>query len=143
MSALDSDRVYAEYRQIFNSKYGRGISRRNVDIYVPIVNNFTFPLNLYNNGYVQPPDSAKKFEKHHPAVVPQLEKGIRPYGSAVFRSIDTNPNYRGDGTYNPKERKYAPLFFELPEFAPSEPTRLSAPAKSQKIPLEIRRQGFI
>lgn len=143
MSHLNSDRVYADYRQIFNSKYGSGLSRRTVDIYVPIVNNFTFPLNRYNNGYVQPPYSAKKYQAASSAVEPQLEERIKPYGSEVFRSIDTNPNYRGDGTYNPEERKYAPLFFELPEFAPSCQTRLSGPAKAKKIPLEIRRQGFI
>lgn len=143
MSALASDKVYADYREIFNSKYGKGISKRNVDIFYPQINNFTFPRDIYNNGYVQPPYSAKKFQTVRSAVVPSLEEGIKPYGPGVFRGIDTNPNYRGDGTYNPEERKYAPLFFELPEFAPSGQTRLTPPARVQKIPLEIRRQAFI
>jgi hypothetical protein len=143
MTELASNKVYADYRKIFNSKYGSGLSRRNVEIYVPIVNNFTFPLDLYNNGYVKPPDSARKFKTSQSSTESQLEDGIKPYGQQAFRAIDTNPNYRGNGTYNPEEKKYAPLFFVLPEFAPAQETRLVPPKRVEKIPLDLRRQAYI
>lgn len=137
------DRAYVEYNHIFNRKYGSGNSRRNVEIYIPIVQNFTFPLNLYDNGYIDKSDTVKKFEKSHSVAETMLEDGKPTAGKGVFNLIDTNPNFKGEGRYMPEEGKYTPLVFELPEFSSSKGTRLIPPAKSTNIPLDIRRQAFV
>lgn len=137
------DPTYIYYRNNFNRRYGFGLSRRNTEIGVPIKQNWTFPLNLFNNGTVVPPEAVSRLERSASVTEEQRESGESRVGSEVFNLIDTNPNYRGDGTYNPEERKYTPLFFELPEFTSQKSARLTPPAQSRNIPLDLRRQAFI
>ncbi len=137
-----SDSVYVEYKNRYNDKYGSGLKRRNTEIYVPIVQNQTFPLNIYNNGYVEMPKNQKLLQESRASAEGMLEDGEPRRGDQAYSTVWTNPNFRGNGTYAQEEHKYAPLFFELPEF--TRPGFLHpAPVARKPIPLDIRRQAFI
>lgn len=128
-----------DWTNIFNSRYGSGITRRNVAIGIPIVQNLTFPLDLYQDGTVNPPSVvSRKIQSR--GIEEYLEDSAPRRGDDSFASIDSNPNYRGPGTYEQKEHKHG-LYFELPEFG-TYASRLSAPGVSRRFPIEVRRQIF-
>lgn len=128
-----------DWTNIFNSRYGSGITRRNVAIGVPIVQNLTFPLNLYQDGTVNPPSIVSR-KAEDGSTEEFLEDSAPRRGNGSFVAIDSNPNFRGQGTYEQEEHKHG-LRFELPEFG-TYASRLAAPGKSRRYDLEVRRQIF-
>ena len=138
------DQTESDWTQMFNARYGSGITRRNAAIYVPIVANITLPLNIYNDGSVEPPKPVKEWTST------QLMRGVEPVVNAnvhwretslqPFACLDTNPNYQGDGKYFPDYSAEHPFYGRLPETSNSH--RLTAPAKSREIPIEIRRRLY-
>lgn len=135
------DQTESDWTHFFNERFGSGITRRNVVIYTPIVQNFTIPTVRYNNGTVDPPVVVKEWRHVHPASDP-LPNADTPYQTTSinpFSTVDTNPNFKGDGMYFPEYQKHGVLY-DYPEWTPGVATRLKAPGTSREIPLEIRRR---
>lgn len=135
------DQTYSDWTGYFTERFGSGITRRNAAINVPIVQNFTFPLGLRQDGTLT--QLPKVVRVYPPPVEEGVEEGLpRATGNEAFAHVYSNVNFRGDGTYNPEEHRNG-LHFELPEFRPSNSTKLETPGVSRRIPLHIRRQAFI
>lgn len=135
------DQVEADWTSYFTRRFGFGMSRRNAEIYVPIVMNFTIPTIRYNDGTVHPPEPATKNYKHvHAAVEPLINEDIPLISFAqAMIGLDTNPNYKGDGKYFPEYHKNG-LLYDYPEWDPK--IRESKAKPRREFPLEIRRRMY-
>lgn len=139
----NKDKTESDWTSFFNKRYGSGITRSNVEIWYPIVQNFTIPVVRYNNGTVNPPAAATNWEHLHPASEPLRNEDITAYETShnAYLALDTNPNYKGDGMYYPDYQKHGVLY-DYPEWNPGiREDRLKQ--KKQDYPLEIRRRMYI
>lgn len=137
----NKDRVEQDWTTWFNQRFGSGITRRNIAIYVPIVTNFTITSKRYNNGTVDPPSAAKNHSHLHPSTEPLLNEDI-PYtvtSREPFKGVDTNPNFRGDGYYFPEYQKHG-VYYDYPEWQTN--SRQPASKPRREIPMEIRRRLY-
>lgn len=137
----NKDKTESDWTTWFNERYGHGITRRNAVIYTPIVENLTIPLIRYNDGTVNPPNIVREWGHTHPASDPLPNADTHYTTTSVnpFSTIDTNPNFKGDGMYFPEYHKHGVLF-EYPEWTPGVPTRLHGPQQKREFPVEIRRR---
>lgn len=138
---MSKDKTEDDWTKMFNDRFGSQITRRNVAIYTPIVQNMTIPIIQYNDGTVNPPKVVKEYNHVHPAAEPLRNADLTNYNSirTAYSNIDTNPNYAGDGKYFPEYQKNG-VIFDLPEWSVN--TRLKAPAPRKEIPVEIRRRLY-
>lgn len=146
---MESD--YTNYRywtNLFNINNGSRLNRRNVEIYEPVVQLFTAPLKLYDDGSTDPPYYAEKFMDLDTAHnnEPDGESGLEiPAGSSShYRMIDENPNFL-DGSYFPDYHKYGTFLQSaegLPESKPFMFRPNGPPYDRPKFPLDVRRQMF-
>ena len=135
-----SDSIEQDWTAIYNERFGSGITRRNVAIGIPIVQNYTLPKKLYQDGTIDPPKVVKARLAQDREVESYIEEGHSPPGNSAFAAVWANPNFRGNGTYEQEQHKYRP-HFELPEFdngvAPAQP-----PQASKMYPIEVRRRIY-
>lgn len=137
------DATESDWTKFFTQRFGSQITRRNVAIYTPIVQNMTIPIVQYNNGTINPPKVVRDYNHVHPSAEALRNEDISNYQSikSAYSTIDTNPNFAGDGKYFPEYHKHGVLF-DYPEWKPTTNTRLQAPAPRKEIPLEIRRKLY-
>lgn len=130
-----------DWTEYFNKRYGSGITRRNLVIYTPIVEDLTRPLKRYNDGTVNPPTVVKNWEHVHSSSEPLLNVDIPNKATSVNRysCLDTNPNYKGDGMYFPDYQAHGVLY-DYPQWAPGIKMRQDAPQQRREFPVEIRRR---
>jgi hypothetical protein len=140
---MQKDQTESDWTSFFNRRFGSGITRRNVAIYTPIVENMTIPTVRYNDGTVNPPEVVKNWNHVHSSSEPLRNADIhfRETSSKPFASLDSNPNFSGDGYYSPAYQKNGVLY-TYPEWTPKVSTRLEAPQKKREIPVEIRRRLY-
>lgn len=135
-----TDQIEADWTDIYNRRFGSGITRRNVAIGVPIVQNYTFPQYLYQDGTINPPQVVKTRLATEGEVESFIESGHPQPGNSAFIAVYSNPNFRGNGTYDQEQHKYG-LHFTLPEFSNGVgPVQPPQPAK--KYPIEVRRRIY-
>lgn len=133
------DNVESDWTNMFNSRFGQGITRRNVEIYTPIVVDMTRPYNRYNNGTINPPIVVKEWGHRGHDSEPMLNDDIPNKATSVnpFVGLDTNPNYKGDGYYFPDYQKFGVLY-DYPEWKIN--MRGQVPQARREFPVEIRRR---
>lgn len=136
------DQTYSDWTGFFNQRYGVGTLRRNVAIGVPIVQNFTMPKDLRQDGSVPLAPSAIR-RTGGACSDPCTDLGI-PHidGTTAYDLVFSNVNFRGQGKYEIEDHVNGAPHFDLPEFEPSSRTK-GEPQRARKIPLDIRRKAFI
>jgi hypothetical protein len=137
----NTGQVETDWTQYFNKRFGSGITRRNVSIYTPIVQDFTAPLKRYNNGTVNPPDVVKRWEAPKSSFEPLIHDDIPSVTTSKtpYLGLDTNPNYKGDGMYFPDYQQHG-VYYTYPQWTPGISTRGQVPQQKRDFPVEIRRR---
>lgn len=128
-----------EWTTLYNQRYGSGITRTNVSIVYPQIQNFTYPRNIYNDGSVAPPVTVLEYQDRHPekTPVPHAFSSRNVYPEPLS-AVDSNPNFK-QGSYFPEYHKYA-VYYDLPEFDSSKGTRMQRPQKREEWPSEVLRR---
>lgn len=128
-----------DWASYFNKRFGANITQANVSIIYPLVQLFTSPRLLFDDGTTIPPKIVREY------VGSGRDFNNVPYDPAPpmpdkypFEPVDSNPNWR-DGHYFPEYSRNT-IHYELPEFPSSEGSRLLAPKSIKYFPLEVRRR---
>ena len=133
-----SDKNHDYWLGVYNSRFGRENTRRNVAIGDPVVQNFTIPLQLRQDGKSFPPSVIK-----HEYGFERSNKNVEDTGGSEYISharfmgmVYGNINVPGEGKYMPAEHKHLLNQDDLPEYTfPPEPRH-----HTRDVPLDVRRR---
>ena len=137
----EDDYTRKYYMDALNSAFGSGLSRQNIDIYYPRVQNYLHPQELKGDGSSNPPLPAKSFffDQQHQKLDPEHTNGPPPADDDFYATILTNPDYT-PGRYYPRYTKHQ-MLYDLHEDPPGyrDPVLDRKETKIAHFPLEIRR----
>lgn len=134
--------VHDYYIDAFNAAFGSGITRPNIDIGYPRVQNYLTPKDLYADGSADPPFIVKDlvFRQGHQNIEPPVNALEGPADFDFYATILTNPDYT-PGEYYPRYTKHQ-FYYDLPEDPAGYQDPVLYRGRPQNIagyPLEIRR----
>lgn len=139
MTQTDSQ-IYSYYVAAWNAAFGSGLTRQNIEIQYPIVQNYLQPKRLYSDGSTNPPEYVKSWilQSSHKEPEPETNAHYPPATFDFYSTIRSNPDFI-PGHYYPIYKSHQ-IHYELPVSDYDRP--LVPPKKIVYFPREIRRGMF-